>query len=173
MQRRYRADLARAGVKWKPPPAGLDDTVFAVEQRLSRRIAETDQDVGISEFDLAQCERETDRRLLRRRRAIARRTPRHDVGDIGRAAVKTDCRHHTVEQFARAADERQSLDILVACARLPIEGEKLASGLVARRGQSLLLVSAQADDGSNNASCAAPVKGVDQQAFVVTVAPCS
>src|SRR5438094_680486 len=58
-------------------------------------------------------------------------------------------------------------------ARLPIEGEKLASGLVARRGQSLLLVSAQADDGSNNASCAAPVKGVDQQAFVVTVAPCS
>ena len=131
MQRRYRADLARAGVKWEPPPAGLDDTFFAVEQRLSRRIAETDQDVGISEFDLAQCERETDRRLLRRRRAIARRTPRHDVGDIGRAAVKTDCRDHTVEQFARPADERQSLDILVASGRLAHEhhaGSRIAIG---------------------------------------------
>src|SRR6266853_1407736 len=74
MQRRYRADLARAGVKREPTPAGLDDTVFAVEQRLRRRIAETDQDVGIGEFDLAQRERQTGRRLLRGRRAIARRT---------------------------------------------------------------------------------------------------
>src|SRR5262249_16638420 len=87
MQRRYRADLARAGLKRKPTPTGLEDTVFAVEQRLRRRAAETDQDVRVGKFDLTQRERQTDGGLLRRRRAIARWAPRHDVGDIGAAAV--------------------------------------------------------------------------------------
>src|SRR5215472_13447199 len=73
MQRRHRADLARAGVKGEPTPARLEDAVLAVEQRLGRRIAEADQYVGVSEFDLAQREWQADRGFLRRRRAIAGR----------------------------------------------------------------------------------------------------
>src|SRR5262249_32581148 len=71
MQRRHRADLARAGVKGEPAPARLEDAVLAVEQRLGRRIAEADQDVGVGELDLAQREWQADRGFLRRGRAIA------------------------------------------------------------------------------------------------------
>src|SRR5262245_63630513 len=66
MQRRHRADLARAGVKGEPAPARLEDAVLAVEQRLGRRIAEADQDVGVGELDLAQREWQADRGFLRR-----------------------------------------------------------------------------------------------------------
>ena len=60
-------------------------------------------------------------RLLRRRSAIAGRPPGHDVGDVDLAAVEPDGGEHQVEQFARAADERQALDVLVAAGRFADE----------------------------------------------------
>jgi len=121
MQRCHRADFTRAGVKGEPAPARLEDAFLAVEQCLGRRIAEADQYVGVGELDLAQHERQADRGFLRRRRAIAGRTPRHDVGDVGRGSVEPDRRHHPVEQLARAADERQALDVLIAPRRFAHE----------------------------------------------------
>src|SRR5262245_26557004 len=70
MQRRNRANLARTDVKREPAATRLQDTLFAVEQRLRRRRAETDQYVRIGELDLSQCERQANRGFLRRRGAI-------------------------------------------------------------------------------------------------------
>ena len=91
------------------------------EQRLRRGIAERDQDVRVHQLDLALDEGQADLRLLRRRRAVAGRPPRNDVGDIGLAAIEADRGDHAVEQLARAADERQALDVLVAAGRLADE----------------------------------------------------
>ena len=55
--------------------------------------------------------------LLRGRRAIARRPPGHDIGDVNRCAIEADRRQHPVEQFAGPADERQTLDVFVASRR--------------------------------------------------------
>ena len=86
-----------------------------------RRAAEADQDVRIGKLDLALDERQADLRLVRRRRAVAGRPPRHDVGDVDLGAVEPDRRQHAVEQLAGAADERQALDVLVAARRLADE----------------------------------------------------
>ena len=56
MEGRHGADLALAGVEGEPAPARLGDAVLDAEQRLRRRAAETDKDVGIGKFDLAQDE---------------------------------------------------------------------------------------------------------------------
>ena len=64
---------------------------------------------------------QADLALLRRRRAVAGRAPRNDVGDIGGGAVEPDRRHHPVEQLAGASDERQPLEILLASRRLADE----------------------------------------------------
>ena len=68
-----------------------------------------------------QDERQADLRLLRRRRAVAGRPPRHDVGDVDHGAVEADRRQHAVEQFAGAADEGQALDVFVAAGRFADE----------------------------------------------------
>ena len=60
-------------------------------------------------------------RFLRRRRAVAGRAPRHDVGDVDRGAVEADRGQHAVEQFAGAADEGQALDVFVAAGRFADE----------------------------------------------------
>jgi len=87
-------------VERKPAAARLGDSFAGPEQRLGRRVAETDQHVGIGKLDLAQRERQADRGFLRRRRAIAGRTPRHDVGDVDAGAVEPDRRQHAVEELA-------------------------------------------------------------------------
>src|SRR5262249_18027094 len=105
MKRCQRADFARAGVKHVPASARLTDPVLDAEERLRGGAAETNQDIGIGELDLAQDERQADLTLLRRRRTVAGRTPRYDVGDISSAAIDPDRCHHPVEQFSRAANE--------------------------------------------------------------------
>ena len=54
--------------------------------RLAAGAAEADQEIRIGELDLALDERPADRRLLRRRRAVAGRPPGHDVGDVDASA---------------------------------------------------------------------------------------
>ena len=105
----------------KPAAARLGDAVLGRQQCLRRRVAHADQHVGIGKLDLAQDEGQADRGFLRRRRAVAGRPPRHDVGDVGARAVEPDRRHHPVEQLAGTADERQARDILVASRRLAHE----------------------------------------------------
>ena len=76
---------------------------------------------GFDQFDLPLDERQADLRLLRRRRPVAGRPPRNDVGDVGVAAIKPDRRDHPVEQFARAPDKRQALDVFLASGSLADE----------------------------------------------------
>ena len=142
MKSRHGADLALAGVEGKPAPARLGDAFLDAEQGLRRWAAEADENVGIGKLDLPQNERQADLRFLRRRRAIAGRPPRHDVGDVDRRAVEADRRQHAVEQFAGAADERQALDVLVAAGcfadehharlRVAVGEDKLAGGCLQR-----------------------------------------
>ncbi len=94
--------------------AGLHDALARRQQGLGRGIAERDQHVRIHQFDLALDERQADLRLLRRRRAVAGRPPGNDIGDVGVAAVEPDRGDHPVQQFARTADERQALEVLLA-----------------------------------------------------------
>src|SRR3982751_4200284 len=58
------ADFACAGMKRKPAPASLENSILHVEQRLRRRVPQTHQDIGIGEFDLAQNEWQADCRFL-------------------------------------------------------------------------------------------------------------
>ena len=118
VERRHGADFARAGVEGEPAPARSRDAFLDAEQRLRRGLAEADQKVGIGELDLAPDERQADRGFLRRRRAVAGRPPRHDVGDVGGGAIEPDRRHHAVEQFAGAADKRQPGDVFVVARAL-------------------------------------------------------
>src|SRR5262249_12478901 len=94
------------------------DPVLDAKQRLHRRTAKTDQNLGIGEFDLAPYERQADGGFLRGRRAGAGRPPRYDVSEVGRGAVDTDGRHHAVEQFAGTSDERPADNIFVVTRRL-------------------------------------------------------
>jgi len=118
---RERANLAAAGVKFEPAAARSGDPFLGSEQRLRRRLSETDEDVGVGELDLAADEGQADGALVRRRRSVAGRPPGHDVGDIGLRAIKPDRFHHAVEQFSRAADERKPGYILIAPRRLADE----------------------------------------------------
>ena len=66
---------------------------------------------------------------MRRRRAVAGRAPRHDIGDIDLGAVEPDRGQHLVQQLTGAADERDALPILVGPWRLADEhdfGARLA-----------------------------------------------
>src|SRR5829696_385570 len=99
MEGRDRANLARAGMKGEPLAARALDAVFEAEERLRRRSAQADEYVGIGELDLTQREGQADLAFLRCRRAVARRSPWDDVGDVGRCPVEPDCRHHQVEQL--------------------------------------------------------------------------
>ena len=91
------------------------------EQGLRRGIAERHQHVGIDQFDLALDEGQADLGLLRRRRAVAGRPPGNHIGDVGAAAVEPDRRDHAVQQLARAADERQPLEVFLASGGLADE----------------------------------------------------
>src|SRR5262249_18089226 len=117
MESRHGANFALAGVETEPASARLGDAVLYAEQRLCRRSAEANQDVGIGGLDLTLDKRQTDLRLLRSWCAIARGPPRYDVRDVNRRSVQAQRRQHAVKQFTGAADERQALDILVASGR--------------------------------------------------------
>ena len=71
--------------------------------------------------------------LLRRRRAVAGRAPRNDVGDIGAGAVEADRRDHQVEQLAGASDEGQAVEVLLASRRLADEHHARAADCRRRR----------------------------------------
>ncbi len=75
---------------------------FSLEQGLRRGGAEQDEKIGRDQFDLAADEGQAQRQLLRRRRAIAGRTPGHDIGDIDVCAVEADGGQHLVEQLPGA-----------------------------------------------------------------------
>src|SRR5262249_53133074 len=99
MERRQRPDFAPPGVVGKPAAARAGKAVLDAKERLHRWAAKTDQEVGIGEFDLTADEWQADRGFLRGRRAVAGRPPWHDIGDVRRATIETDRRHHAVEQF--------------------------------------------------------------------------
>ena len=72
-------------VRWtRQLPRSLQHALGRVEQHLGRRSAQRDQHFGVGQLDLPLDERPADLGLLRRRRAVARRPPRDDVGDVGR-----------------------------------------------------------------------------------------
>ena len=121
MEGRDRADLARAGVEANQLPRVRLMPSFTPSSVCADGPAEADQDVRIGELDLALDEGQADLALLRRRRAVAGRAPRNDVGDVGAGAVEADRRHHQVEQLAGASDEGQALEVLLAARRLADE----------------------------------------------------
>ncbi len=87
VQRRHgrNGDAGRRGMD-APVAAQPQDAFGRVEQGLGRWAAEIDQHLRIDQLDLPLDERAADLGLVRRRRAVARRPPRDDVGDIGRSA---------------------------------------------------------------------------------------
>ena len=74
--------------------------------------------VGDEQLDLACEERRAGLDLLRRRRAISRRAPIDDVGDVDVLFAEADRCEHAVEQLPGAADKGLALQILVAAGRL-------------------------------------------------------
>src|SRR5690606_33970446 len=95
------------------PVAAQPQNAFGrVEQRLGRGAAQTYQDLRIYQFDLALDEGTADFGFMRRRRAVARRSPWNDIGYVGAASVEPDGGQHPVQQLPRAADERQPLQVL-------------------------------------------------------------
>ena len=72
MESRQCADLPLAGLEIEPASARLGDALLDAEQRLRRRSAEADQDIGIGELDLAQDEGQADLLLLRGLPSLAR-----------------------------------------------------------------------------------------------------
>ena len=72
---------------------------------------------GLHQFDLPVEERPAGERLLRRRRAVAGRTPIDDVGDVNVGFGEADRFQHLVEQLPGAADERLAFEIFVAARR--------------------------------------------------------
>src|SRR6516164_7014272 len=121
MERRQCADFAPPGVVGKPAAARTRNAVLDPKQRLHRRAAETDKEIGIGELDLTADEWQADRGFLWGRRAVARRPPWHDIGDVTRGAIETDRSHHPVEQFAGPPDEGTAADVLIIAWRLADE----------------------------------------------------
>ena len=76
---------------------------------------------GIGKLDLAADEGQADRGFLRRRRAVAGRPPRHDIGDIDAGTIEPDRGQHQIEQFAGAADKGPADDVLVVAGRFADE----------------------------------------------------
>src|SRR5258706_14819357 len=66
---------------------------------------------------MAMKERQTGRRLFRRRFAVLRRPPIEHIGDVDLGSIKTDRAKHAIKQLAGTADEWESLQILVAAGR--------------------------------------------------------
>src|SRR5581483_3998772 len=118
MERRHSTDRARTGVVVHPPSPRSHDAFLGAEDPLARGIAETDQNVRIYELNLSADEWQADLRLLRRGRAVARRPPRNDIGDVDVCVVEADRSQHQVEQFSGSADEGLACEILVAAGRL-------------------------------------------------------
>src|SRR5262245_34380935 len=56
--------------------------------------------------------------LLWRRRAVSRRSPVDDVGDVHIRFAEADRRQHLIEQLPRPADERLAFEVLLASRRL-------------------------------------------------------
>src|SRR6516225_3036992 len=121
MKRGQGADFAPPGVVGKPASTRTRNPILDAEQRLHCWPTKTDQNIGIGELDLPADEWQADCSLLWCRRAVARRPPWHDIGDVGRRAVETDRRHHAVEQFAGTSDERPADNIFIVARRLADE----------------------------------------------------
>ena len=105
----------------EPLPARPRYPLANAEQRLRRRSAEADQDLGRGELDLPPDERQAGLRLLRRRRPVAGRPPGDDVGDIDAPTIQSDGLQHPVEQLSRPSDEGPADAVLVAARRLADE----------------------------------------------------
>src|SRR4029079_6958268 len=116
-----RADDARAGVVLEPTPTSFHDALARLQQRLRGRVAKRDQHIRIYQFDLTLDEREADLGLLRRRSAVAGRTPRNYVGDVGARTVEPYRSNHAVQQLAGTADERQPLKVFLPAGSLADE----------------------------------------------------
>src|SRR5262249_34433021 len=138
MKRRHGANLTRTGLIAEPAASCPGDAFVGCEQRLRRRIAETNQHFGIDQLDLTLREREADRGLLRRRRAVTGRPPWHDICDVDTFAIEPDRRQHTVKELPGATNKRQALDVLVAagglahehqsCVRIAVREDELRCG---------------------------------------------
>ena len=86
---------------------------FSLSSVCADERAEQDQEIRRDQLDLAAHEGQAKRQFLRRRGAVARRAPGHDIGDIDSCAVEADRRQHLVEQLPGAADERLADPILL------------------------------------------------------------
>ena len=118
---RQRADLTAAGVERIPAPAGARNAVLDAEQRLHRRAAEAEQKVRVGELNLAADEGQADCGFLRGGRAVSRRPPRHDIGDVNAGAIKSDRRQHQIEELAGSPDKRPADHVFVVARRLANE----------------------------------------------------
>src|SRR5262245_1163676 len=84
VQRRQERNASLAASEIEPAPSELQYAFRSADQALRRRGAEADEKARLLDLDGAPQERQAHERFLVRRRAIARRPPEDDIGDIGR-----------------------------------------------------------------------------------------
>src|SRR5271165_4956659 len=83
----------------EPRAARAQNPSLDAQERLSARRAETDQELRVGELDLPRDERQAGLGLLQRRRSIARRAPRNDIGDIHLPSIESDGVQHAIQQL--------------------------------------------------------------------------
>ena len=142
---------------------------------LRRHVAQRHEQLGRHQLDLADQERQAERHFVRRRRAVARRPPRHGIGDVDLGAVEPDGGEHAVEQLPGRARRRAcpagpprvpgaSPTSMISASGLPSaktswvararSGDPSKASRRARKSSRLAAAAARARASSASASCA-------------------
>src|SRR5690348_8040456 len=104
----------RNAAKLEPLPAQPRNGLLLAINRLKGNRAEAYDGFGIDDRELPVQKRRAGFHFVRLRRAIFRRTALHHVADVNVFTLEAHRFDHLREQFSRAADERQSLNIFIA-----------------------------------------------------------
>lgn len=119
MQRWHGFHLMPSNAHLVPFAAHLDDAGSGGKHRLHGRPAQRHHHFWRNQLHLPMEERQAERHFLWRRRAIARRTPWHRIGDIDLGAVEPDGSQHPVQQLPRFADEGLALPVFLGAGGFP------------------------------------------------------
>ena len=114
----------------EPRAARTQNARLDRQKRAHRGSAETNEVFRSGEVDLSLNKRQTYLCLLGRRRSVARRAPRNDIGDIDRLSIQSDRAEHAIEQLACSSDEWAPDSIFLSSRSLPDEHDARAGDAV-------------------------------------------
>ena len=114
----------------EPRAARAQNSRLDRQKRAHRGSTETNQVFWIGEVDLSLDKRQTDLRLLRRGRSVARRAPRNNIGDVDRLPIQSDRAEHAIQQLACPSDEWAPDSIFLSARSLSDEHDSRAGDAV-------------------------------------------